>query len=88
MRAGLQNLGQARMRAHHDKAMSRVGQLIARGQADGNIRTNLPRRWLVTTLYTLLHAAAEEVNAKHLSPSTAGDVVTATVLAALRPLPS
>jgi AcrR family transcriptional regulator len=83
MVAGQRHLGQARMRAHHDQAMVRVQQLISRGQTDGDIRTDLPRDWLVTTFYTLLHAAAEEANAGRLDPTQAGDVVAATVVAAL-----
>jgi AcrR family transcriptional regulator len=88
MRAGLQHLGPARVRAHHDQVMTRVEELIARGQAAGDICVDLPCRWLVTTLFTLLHAAADEVNAGHLDSSAAGAVVTATVLAALTPPPT
>jgi AcrR family transcriptional regulator len=85
MVAGMRHLGQNRMRAHHDPAMTRVERLVVRGQADGQIRTDLPRTWLVTTFYTLLHAAAAEVDAGHLDAATAGDVVAATVLAAFTP---
>jgi len=88
MVAGTRHLGPTRMRAHHDPAMSRVERLVVRGQADGQIRTDLPRSWLVTTFYTLLHAAAGEVDAGRLEPGAAGDVVAATVLAALSPPPS
>jgi AcrR family transcriptional regulator len=87
MVAGLRQLGQNRMRTHHDPAMTRVERLVVRGQADGQIRTDLPRTWLVTTFYTLLHAAAAEVDAGHLDAATAGDVVAATVLAAFTPPP-
>jgi TetR/AcrR family transcriptional repressor of mexCD-oprJ operon len=85
MQAGQQHLGPARMRAHHGGPMARVGELVARGQKAGDIRTDLPRAWLVTTYYALLHAAAEEVNAGHLDPAQAGDVVATTVTAALTP---
>jgi len=35
--------------------------------------------------YALLHAAAEQANAGRLDPAKAGDVVAATVVAALAP---
>jgi len=85
MVAGQRHLGPARLRAHHDQALDRVDRLIARGQAEKDIRTDLPREWLVTTFYALLHAAAEEVNAARLDPARAGDVVAATVVSALAP---
>jgi AcrR family transcriptional regulator len=85
MVAGQRHLGQTRMRTHHDRAMARVELLISRGQTDGDVRTDLPRDWLVTTFYALLHAAAEEANAGRLDPVRAGDVVASTVVAALNP---
>jgi AcrR family transcriptional regulator len=85
MAAGQRHLGPAQMRAHHDQAMTRVEQLIARGQSDGDVRTDLPRDWLVTTFYALLHAAAEDANAGRLDPAHAGDIVAATIISALTP---
>jgi len=85
MVAGQQHLGPARMRAHHDQAMARLERLIARGQESADIRADLPRDWLVTTFYALLHAAADEANAGRLDPAEAGDVVAATVVAAFAP---
>jgi TetR/AcrR family transcriptional repressor of mexCD-oprJ operon len=87
MVAGQRHLGHDRMRAHHDGVMDRVRHLVARGQADGDIRTDLPTDWLITTYYALLHAAAEEVNAGRLEADRAGEVIAATVTAALRPQP-
>jgi hypothetical protein len=73
----------ARIRQHHDQAMARVERLIARGQDEGDFRTDLPRPWLVATFYSLMHAAAEEVNAGRLDPTQAGSVLATTILAAL-----
>jgi len=87
MVAGQRHLGPERMRTHHDRAMTRVDRLIARGQTDGDIRTDLSRTWLVTTFYALLHAAADDVNTGRLDASQAGDVVAATTTAALTPPP-
>jgi AcrR family transcriptional regulator len=82
-----------RIRHHHDQAMARVERLIARGQAEGEFRTDLPRSWLVATFYSLMHTAAEEVDAGRLDPDQAAGVLTATIVAALtdqteRPQPS
>jgi AcrR family transcriptional regulator len=85
MVAGTRHLGAERMRAHHDQVMDRVRGLVARGQSDGEIRTDLPVDWLITTYYALLHAAADEVNAGRLDPAHAGHVAATTITAALRP---
>jgi TetR/AcrR family transcriptional repressor of mexCD-oprJ operon len=77
------HLPPARVRHHHDQAMARVERLIARGQDQGTFRTDLPRSWLVATFYSLMHGAAEEVDAGRLDPAQAAGVLVATILAAL-----
>jgi TetR/AcrR family transcriptional regulator, mexCD-oprJ operon repressor len=81
--AAQRDLPPARIRHHHDQAMARVERLIARGQAEGAFRADLPRSWLVATFYSLMHTAAEEVDAGRLDPAQAAGVLTATILAAL-----
>jgi AcrR family transcriptional regulator len=81
--AAQRELPSARIRRHHDQAMARVERLIARGQDEGEFRTDLPRPWLVATFYSLMHAAAEEVDAGRLDPAQAGGVLATTILAAL-----
>jgi TetR/AcrR family transcriptional regulator, mexCD-oprJ operon repressor len=76
------HLPPARVRRHHDQAMARVERLIARGQDQGEFRTDLPRSWLVATFYSLMHAAAEEADAGRLDPDQAAGVLTATLQAA------
>jgi AcrR family transcriptional regulator len=78
-------LGPRRLRAYHDKALAHVERLIGRGRDEGVFRTDLPLRWLVTTFYSLLHAAAEEVNGRRLRKSDVADVLAATLLPALAP---
>jgi hypothetical protein len=78
-------LGPAALRDRHDPALNPVEALLARGRRDGVIRTDLPLDWLVTTFYTLLHAAAEEVNAGRLPHTDAGRVLDATLTSALAP---
>jgi len=84
MVAGMRYLGPERMRTLHDPALAHVQRLVARGRADGDIRADLPADWLVTTVYTLLHAAADEANAGRLDPAEAGRVLAATIVAALQ----
>jgi TetR/AcrR family transcriptional regulator, mexCD-oprJ operon repressor len=76
------HLPPARVRHHHDQAMARLERLIARGQDQAEFRTDLPRSWLVATFYSLMHGAAEEVDADRLDPDQAGGVLTATLQAA------
>jgi TetR/AcrR family transcriptional regulator, mexCD-oprJ operon repressor len=80
--AAQRDLPPARIRHHHDQAMARVERLIGRGQTEGDFRTDLPRPWLVATFYSVLHGAAEEVDAGRLDPSQVPEILTATLLAA------
>jgi TetR/AcrR family transcriptional repressor of mexCD-oprJ operon len=57
----------------------------SRGQVEGSVRSDLPRSWLVTTFYSLMHAAAEEVDSGRLPQAAAADALQATLLAAFAP---
>lgn len=83
MVAAARHLGPVRLRERHTRVLARVEHLIARGQDEGAFRADVPRDWLVTVTYSLLHAAAEEVNARRLSSSEAASVLKSTLLAAL-----
>ncbi|RJL24834.1 TetR/AcrR family transcriptional regulator [Bailinhaonella thermotolerans] len=78
-------LGAERMRAHHDAPMRLVAGLIDRGREEGGIRADLPRDWLITVVYSTLHAAALEVDAGRLTPAEAPEILVATLLPALSP---
>jgi hypothetical protein len=43
-------------------------------------RRDLPRRWLVTAIYSLVHAAADDVDAGRLPAGRAAGVLEKTVL--------
>jgi TetR/AcrR family transcriptional repressor of mexCD-oprJ operon len=73
------------VRRRHDQPMAHVERIIARGQAEGAFRTDLPVQWLVTTVYTLLHAAADEAAAGRLATEAVGEILEKTLLAALKP---
>jgi TetR/AcrR family transcriptional repressor of mexCD-oprJ operon len=72
------------IRDRHAAVLERVDRLVERGQAEGTFRTDLPRTWLITTFYTLMHAAAQEVDAGRLPADDAAGVLERTVLALLR----
>lgn len=77
------DLPASRLRALHRPVFGRLDKLVARGQTDGDFRTDLPREWLVACIYALMHQAAEEVNSGRLSARKAGQLVTATALSVL-----
>jgi AcrR family transcriptional regulator len=69
-----------RLRERHAPALGDFDSLIARGQAEGVFRTDLPVGWLVTVIYSLFHAAAGDVNVGRLQRADAADVLEATLL--------
>ncbi len=77
-------LGPVRLRQRHREVVDHVESLLARGQKEGAFRSDLPMSWLVTTVYSLLHAAAEDVNAGQLEAEDAAGVLEATLLPALK----
>ncbi|MFG1706305.1 TetR/AcrR family transcriptional regulator [Nonomuraea sp. M3C6] len=80
-------LATERIREHHDRPLRRVERLIARGQDDGDFRTDLPLPWLVTTFFSIIHSAAQEREAGRLSPEEVEQVLTKTMLSLLAPKP-
>ena len=72
-------------RGVHDRILRRVQSLIERGQRTGTFRRDLPQRWLISTAYSLMHAAAEDVATGQLAADDAAGLITATLLAAFTP---
>jgi TetR/AcrR family transcriptional regulator, mexCD-oprJ operon repressor len=62
-----------------------VQSLIEQGQRAGTFRRDMPQQWLVTTAYSLMHAAAEDTTAGRLDASEAARLITTTLLAAFTP---
>ena len=62
---------------------TRLHRLIARGQEEGTIRSDLPAGWLVTTFFGILHTAADEVDAGWLAAEDAPAIIEATLVPAL-----
>ncbi|MEV0283438.1 MULTISPECIES: TetR/AcrR family transcriptional regulator [unclassified Kribbella] len=71
-----------RVRELHADPMVRVERLIERGRKEGVFRTDLPTTWLVGTMHSVMHGAAEEINTGRVTPDKAAEYITATVLAA------
>jgi TetR/AcrR family transcriptional regulator, mexCD-oprJ operon repressor len=81
--AALRVLSHRQLKERHHDVLERVDKLIVRGQREGTIRTDLPRSWLVTVFHSLLHIAADEVNAGRLRRREVADILDATLTAAL-----
>ncbi|MFF8293403.1 TetR/AcrR family transcriptional regulator, partial [Streptomyces sp. NPDC016309] len=66
------------------KVLGRVERILTRGQHEGTFRTDLPMTWLVTTFYSLLHAAAAEADTRRLKAGDVPDVLDRTLTSILR----
>ncbi|RKS09700.1 TetR family transcriptional regulator [Nocardiopsis sp. Huas11] len=85
--AALALLGPEHLHERHDAVGARVEGLLDRGRAEGVFRSDLPRDWLVTVFFAVLHAAADEVDGGRLEPGRAADHLAASVLALVRTPP-
>src|SRR4029077_5715624 len=83
--AAQRELPAERIRGVHDQILRRVQSLIEQGQDAGTFRRDMPQQWLITTTYSLMHAAAEDTAAGRLDPGDAAGLITATLLAAFTP---
>lgn len=83
--AAQRELPAERLRGLHDPILRRVQSVIARGQEAAIFRTDLPAQWLVTTSFSLMHAAAEDAAAGRVTADNAARFITATLLAAFAP---
>jgi TetR/AcrR family transcriptional repressor of mexCD-oprJ operon len=83
--AAQRELPAERIRGVHDPILRRVQSLIERGQRAGTFRTDLPKQWLITTAFSLMHAAAEDAAAGRIEADDAAGLITATLLAAFAP---
>ncbi|MEV4543189.1 TetR/AcrR family transcriptional regulator [Micromonospora echinaurantiaca] len=74
-----------RIRDLHAGPVERVEGLVKRGQEEGVFRRDLSTSWLVGVMHSVMHNAADEINAGRLDPDQAAAFITATVLAAFTP---
>ncbi|OKJ03356.1 TetR/AcrR family transcriptional regulator [Kitasatospora sp. CB01950] len=69
----------------HADILATVEQLITRGQDEGVLRADLPAHWLVTSVYTLILAAGDQVESGRFTSAEALAALEATVASAVRP---
>ena len=67
------------MRRSHASVQHQFAELLDRGRIDGSFRTDLPKSWLVTGTFALIHACADEVRAGRLDPAQAESVIITTI---------
>jgi AcrR family transcriptional regulator len=77
--AAAAHLSSDAMRRSHQAMQHQVTELLERGRRDGSFRTDLPAHWLVTSVFALIHACADEVRAGRLAPDTAESVLITTI---------
>jgi AcrR family transcriptional regulator len=63
----------------HQGAHRTVVSLIARGQADGSFRTDLPADWLVHASIALIHACNDGVREGRIDPADALRILTTSI---------
>ena len=85
LQAAQRELPAERIRGVHDRILRRVQTLIERGQRSGAFRTDLPKPWLITTAFSLMHSAAEDRTAGRLDPADAAHIISSILLAAFTP---
>ncbi len=83
--AAQRELPAERIRGVHDRVLRRIQSLVERGQRSGAFRTDLPKRWLLTTAYGLMHAAAADAAAGRVKVDQVPGLVAATLIAAFTP---
>lgn len=66
----------------HDRVQRRLQTIIERGQRAGAFRKDLPKHWMVTTVTSLMHAAAADADGGRVKPDRVPGMITSTVLAA------
>ena len=67
------------MSRSHEAAHHAVAELVERGRRDGTFRVDMPTSWLVTCLFAVMHACADEVRAGRLAAAEAERVLVTTI---------
>jgi TetR/AcrR family transcriptional repressor of mexCD-oprJ operon len=85
LRAAENCLPPERIRSAHDSPMQRVQTLIDRGRREGAFRTDLPLAWMLALYHSIIHGAADEINAGRLDPTDGAALITTSLFAAFTP---
>ncbi|MEW2066815.1 TetR/AcrR family transcriptional regulator [Streptomyces sp. NPDC007346] len=86
LEAAQAGLPPGRVRDLHARPEQRVGDLIARGQAEGVFRADLPAPWLAGALHHIIKGAASDVANGRLDRSAAPHLISETILGAYAPV--
>ena len=65
-------------RTHH-AAHEAIASLLARGQAEGTFRTDLPADWLAHASIALMHACTDGIRAGRIDPDDAQRIITISI---------
>jgi AcrR family transcriptional regulator len=77
--AAAEHLSPAALTRSHGAAQHRLRELVERGRAAGDFRTDVPTDWLVTATLALMHACADEVRAGRIDPEAALRILATTI---------
>ncbi|MFB4302343.1 TetR/AcrR family transcriptional regulator [Actinomadura sp. NTSP31] len=80
----LRVLGPERVRDRHAAVFARLERLLRRGREEGAFSAAAPPGWQATAVYSLMHAAAQEVDEGRLDAAQAAETLVWTILGALR----
>ncbi|MDL4821692.1 TetR/AcrR family transcriptional regulator [Actinomadura opuntiae] len=80
----LRVLGPERVRDRHAAVFARLERLLRRGREEGVFSAAEPPGWQATAVYSLMHAAALEVDEGRLDAARAAETLVPTILGALR----
>jgi AcrR family transcriptional regulator len=76
-------LPQAELQAEHGPVLDRLEPLIARGQADGVFRADVPAAWHLAVVLALVHTASATLQAGHGTADQIESALVETVLGAM-----
>jgi TetR/AcrR family transcriptional repressor of mexCD-oprJ operon len=77
--AAAEQLSPAALMRAHEAALRHLRQLVERGRAAGDFRSDLPTDWLVSSALALMHACGDEVRAGRIDPERALALLTTTI---------
>lgn len=69
----------------HGALHSLLSALLVRGQAEGDVRTDLSRAWMISVAFAMVHLAAEQARDGMTEPEVIGETLVETVLSILTP---
>lgn len=69
----------------HDRVQRRLRTILERGQRSGAFRKDLPKRWMIATVTSLMHTAAIDATGGRVKADQVPGLIAATVVAAFTP---